>query len=347
MKKNPLVSVIVVNHNGAKHLENCLPSLVSQAYKPIEIIVADNGSTDDSANVAAKFDVKWLPLGRNIGLAPALNRAAQMAAGELLLFLNNDMRFHTQFTGSLVEQLLRSPEIFAVDSLQYDWEGNCHVHLVTRLTRVRPESNFYDQLAPGLYVRQETCQTASRTLLASASSMLARKSMFDGLGGFDERMPLCYEDVDLCWRAWVRGWGTVFAPEAVCWHRVGAGTRSGEGARLRLRGTLAGRLIMATKLLPANFAIFSWVVSVAGLVRDLMALRFGAAAERSRALSQCVTYLPDLVRERRKLYQSTKTTADEHLQRLLRLDQDIWPGSSDAATALVSSSSRAKVIGAD
>ena len=347
MAKNPSVSVIVVNHNGARHLEICLPSLLSQSYRPIEIIVVDNGSTDDSAMVVASFDVKWLAIGRNLGLAPALNRGAQKAAGELLLFLNNDMRFHEQFIGCMVEELLRDPEIFAVDALQYDWEGNRQVHLVTCLTRTRPGKNSYDQLVPGLFVCQETREGPSTALMASASNMLARKSMFHALGGFDERMPLCYEDVDLCWRAWVRGWRTVFAPAAVCWHRVGAGTRSGEGSLIRLRGTLAGRLIMATKLLPMSFVTRTWLASMAGLARDLAGLHWRAAAERSRVLGQCISHLPGLMSERRKIYDAMGTTASEQLLRLLRLQEDAWPANSNGTTALFNFSSRVKTIGTD
>jgi GT2 family glycosyltransferase len=347
MKKNPLVSVIVVNHNGARHLEICLPSLLSQSYRPIEIIVVDNGSTDDSAMVASRFDVRWLAIGRNIGLAPALNRGAQQAAGELLLFLNNDMRFHERFTGSMVEELLRNPEVFAVDALQYNWEGDRQVHLVSRLTRTRPKKNSYDQLAPGLFVCQTSEDRPSAALMASAASMLARKSMFQVLGGFDERMPLCYEDVDLCWRAWARGWKTVFSPLAVCWHRVGAGTRSGEGAHIRLRGTLVGRLVLGTKLFPVRFATLAWLALAAGLARDLAGWRWRAAAGRSRVLVQCISHLPGLVTERLRIYRSARTTPNELLQRLLRLHEDAWPNDSKFTIAPFNSSPRVKTIGAD
>ena len=92
MNTKPAVSAIIVNWNGAHHLRICLPSLLSQTLTSLEIIVVDNGSKDDSVEVARELQARWLPLGENVGLAPALNRGAKAAAGDFLLFINNDMR---------------------------------------------------------------------------------------------------------------------------------------------------------------------------------------------------------------------------------------------------------------
>src|SRR5580765_8555344 len=97
MDEKPRVSVIIVNWNGAGHLRVCLPSLALQSFESLEIIVVDNRSSDDSAEVAGSLKVRWLPLEENLGLAPALNRGAAIARGDLLLFVNNDMRFDPGF----------------------------------------------------------------------------------------------------------------------------------------------------------------------------------------------------------------------------------------------------------
>src|SRR5258707_15717138 len=97
MNAKPAVSAIIVNWNGARHLRTCLPSLLSQSFASLEVIVVDNDSKDDSAEAAREFQVRWLPLDKNGGLAPALNRGAAMAVGDFLLFINNDMRLDTGF----------------------------------------------------------------------------------------------------------------------------------------------------------------------------------------------------------------------------------------------------------
>src|SRR5260370_38976809 len=118
MNAKPAVSAIIVNWNGAHHLRICLPSLLSQSFTSLETIVVDNGSTDDSAEVARQFQARWLPLGTNVGLAPALNRGAAIGAGDFLLFINNEMRFDPGFVAALIEALRRNDDIFASCGLE-------------------------------------------------------------------------------------------------------------------------------------------------------------------------------------------------------------------------------------
>src|ERR1700733_6716055 len=119
MTSNSTVSVIIVNWNGADHLRTCLPSLAGQSHRPHEIIVVDNNSSDDSVAVAQSFGAHWLPLGHNIGLAPAMNRGATIATGEFLLFVNNDMRFDPNFIASLVAALQSDENLFAAGGMQF------------------------------------------------------------------------------------------------------------------------------------------------------------------------------------------------------------------------------------
>lgn len=319
MNSKPLISAIIVNWNGARHLEICLPSLLAQSYRPVEIIVVDNASTDGSATMASKFGVRWLPLDRNVGLAPALNRGAEAAAGEFLLFLNNDMRFHETFVELMAAEMVRDPNVFAVDAVQRNWDGTKQVHLATRLSKKnRSNANCY-AIIPSLYLYQETSDSPTAAVMASAANMLARRSIFQALGGFDERLPLGYEDVEICWRAWVRGWKTLFVPGAICWHHVGASSGSAEGSRLGFRGVLGGRLLSASKLLPLSYTIKTWLATLGGLAADLAKFRWQRARDRVAILSDHTRILPRLMRERRDLYRSGRTNPRQQLERLLRL----------------------------
>src|SRR5216684_5297345 len=322
MAEKPRVSVIIVNWNGAEHLRVCLPSLASQSFESLEIIVVDNRSSDDSAEVARGLRVRWLPLEKNLGLAPALNRGATIARGDLLLFVNNDMRFDPGFVAALMEPLERDEEIFATDGMQFNWDGTVCEHLAARLTNVPPRLDSSAELVPGLYFYQQEKTEKSRVFMASAACMMVRRTLFEKLGGFDDRLPLGYEDVEICWRAWVHRWKTVYVPNAICWHRVGSSVRSLEGARFSFRGVLKGRLLLATKLLPTRFAFHTWLVSTAGLAKDVGRLRLRFAKDRIGVLWYMAGLVTKLLREKRALFRNANSSPEEQLDFLLRLTDD-------------------------
>jgi GT2 family glycosyltransferase len=324
MDGKPAVSAIVVNWNGAHHLRVCLPSLRSQSFKSLEIIVVDNGSSDDSAEVAREWEVQWLGLDKNIGLAPALNRGAAIAAGDFLLFVNNDMRFDREFVAALVEPFFKDNEVFSTDGMQYNWEGTAPGHLAARLTSVRPKAQSFAELVPGLYFFQGASAAATPVFMGSAASMMVRRTHFEKLRGFDDRLPLGYEDVELCWRAWICGWKTVYIPKAVCWHRVGSSGRSPEGARLNFRGILKGRLLLASKLLPLRYALRTWLVSKLGLAKDLIHLRFRFAVDRIGVLVEMAGLFPQLRRERKMVFGDARSSPEKQLCVLLQLKEGVW-----------------------
>jgi len=322
MKERPKVSAIIANWNGAHHLRICLPSLREQSFGLLEIVVVDNGSSDDSEEIAQQFQARWLGLGANIGLAPALNRGAAIAEGDFFLFLNNDMRFDREFVAALTSQIEEEEGIFATDGTQFNWDGSEKGHLATRLTKDKPEQRFSVEIVPGLYFFQEEKREKSPVFMASAACMLARRTLFEKLGGFDDRLPLGYEDVEICWRAWLYGWKTVYVPDAICWHRIGSSGRSAEGQRFNFRGVLTGRLLLATKLLPMRYLIHTWLITTAGLAKDLAMLRFQLAKDRIKILMELGSLVPDLFRERKLLFKSASSSPEKHLRSLLGLTNE-------------------------
>jgi GT2 family glycosyltransferase len=318
MAEKARVTAVIVNWNGAEHLRTCLPSLLAQSYRPIEVIVVDNGSSDDSEKIARGLHVKWLPLKENIGLAPALNRGAAAANGDFLLFVNNDMRFDPEFVSALVDSLTQDETIFAVDGMQFFWEGGIAGHMAARLSKGRAKQGGVE-LVPGLYFFQVEESADTPVFMASAACMLARKSLFDRLCGFDARLPLGYEDVEICWRAWIHGWKTVYVPKAVCWHRVGSSGRSLQGARHNFRGILKGRVLLATKLLPTRYAVATWIVSLAALLKDLLLLRWAFARDRLAILLAYARLIPQLLREKNVLFREAGETPEERLECMLQM----------------------------
>lgn len=325
MTENPRVSAIIANWNGAHHLRICLPSLLEQSFTSLETIVVDNGSSDDSEEVTRQFNARWLGLAQNIGLAPALNRGAAVATGEFLLFVNNDMRFDLGFVAALAEPLQKDETIFATDGMQFNWDGNEKAHLAVRLTKEKREGRGLVEVVPGLNFFQSDENKETPVFMASAACMLARKTLFEKLGGFENHLPLGYEDVEICWRAWLHGWKTIYIPGAICWHRVGASGKSEEGARRNFEGVLRGRLLLASKLLPSRYAIRTWLVTTAALAKDLSRLKWRFARSRVRMLVEMAALLPQLWREKRAMFEAAGRSPEELLGSLLDLPDDGTP----------------------
>jgi GT2 family glycosyltransferase len=163
--------------------------------------------------------------------------------------------------------------------------------------------------------------------MASAACMMVRRTLFEKLGGFDDRLPLGYEDAEICWRAWLHRWNTVYVPNAICWHRVGGSVRSLEGARFSFRGVLKGRLLFATKLLPARYAFRTWLVSTAGLAKDISQLRWNFAMDRIGVLFHMAGLFAQLLREKRALFRDARSSPEEQVDYMLRLtDGDVRAG---------------------
>jgi hypothetical protein len=329
MDGKPKVSVVIVNWNGAKHLRLCLPSLVSQSFKSLEIIVVDNRSSDESAEVAQSHGARWLPLEKNLGLAPALNRGASIADGDLLLFVNNDMRFDPGFVAALAAPLEGDKEIFATDGMQFNWDGTVPGHLAARLTNAPPRRHTSTELVPGLYFYQQEKVENSPVFMASAACMMVRKALFENLGGFDDRLPFGYEDVEICWRAWVHRRKTLYVPSAICWHRVGSSVTTRAASRFSFQGVLRGRLLLATKLLPARYVLRTWLVSTAGLAKDISLLRWKFATARISVLVHMACLLAQLLREKRALFEKARSSPEKHLNFLLGLTAE--DGRTDAS----------------
>lgn len=197
----PLVSVIIVNHNGKKYLQECVGSLRESSFKDFEIILVDNGSSDGSVAFLKEAypEVKLLELGKNLGLSIASNRGVELAKGKYLFFFNND----TVADRELLAELVRNMEsdssigICGCKTLTYDGanEINCGVEMDVLGYPYGKGRPFYVDAA-----------------------IFVRKEVFNQIGGFDEKMFLYCEDRDFCWRTWLYGYKVVAVPTAIFKH---------------------------------------------------------------------------------------------------------------------------------
>jgi GT2 family glycosyltransferase len=233
---SPLISVVILNYNGAKWIERCLASLRQQTlFSQIEIIVADNLSTDGSDRLAEEL-LREMPNGRfvqngaNLGFCEGNNRGAQSATGAYLFFLNND----TWLEPDCLEVLLRETERLKADA-------------ATPLVMNFDDDSFQSLGAAGFDIfGLTTCRlphnNTREVLMPEGCSFLIRRSLFETLGKFDAEFFMFADEYDLAWRLWVAGGRAVAVPSARLHHRGAANVNpAGQGAVVELRTSDAKR----------------------------------------------------------------------------------------------------------
>lgn len=215
----PRVSVLIVNLNGQDYLPDCLRSIYAQDYTmdSVEVILADNGSTDGSlALVAEQFpQVKVIHSERNLGFAGGNNLAARHATGEYLALLNNDARADAGWLAALVRAVQSSPDVACAASKILSWDGRT-------IDFVGPAMNLYGrafQIDEGLPAGPGSYDEPRELLAPCGGAMLIRRDVFWQAGGFDADYVAYFEDLDLGWRLWLYGYRVLFVPQAVVYHR--------------------------------------------------------------------------------------------------------------------------------
>ncbi len=229
------VSVVIPTWNGRALLEMSLPPLRAalRAHAPGgEIVVVDNGSSDDTREfLAVEFpEVRVIALATNEGFAGASNRGVRESRSATVILLNNDMVVEPDFVAPLLEALDAEPEAFGV-SCQIDfidkgkprWEtGKVHAKLKYGAITLFHLENFEENLLYPVF-------------FAGGGASAYDRAKFLALEGFDEAVfsPVYIEDVDLGYRAWKRGWPSLFQPKSVVHHKHRGTTR-----RLWSEGTI-------------------------------------------------------------------------------------------------------------
>ncbi len=222
----PKVSVIIPVFNRLDFTKKCLQSLFyrTNGNIPFEVIVVDNGSSDQTPNFLKEASKIWSSLkvilnSENLGFAKACNQGASIAQGEYLLFLNNDTEVRAGWLDPLVNILDKDPRVGAVgNKLLFPDETIQHAGVIIvddkRLSDpLLAKLAYYRQPASLPQANQPFCYQA-----VTAACLLIRKNAFTQVGGFDEEYWNGYEDVDLCFELGEKGWLIVYEPQSVVIH---------------------------------------------------------------------------------------------------------------------------------
>lgn len=236
-----MIAIVILNWNGAAMLRRFLPTVLATSRDVGEVIVADNGSTDESVEVLkSEFpEVRLVLMSENTGFAEGYNRAFRLIEEATplryayYLLLNSDVRTTEGWLWPLYRYMEQHPEVAAAQpKLRAEWDermleyaGACGGYLDRdgypycrgRMFNVIEEDRGqYDTIAPIFW--------------ASGAAMLIRAKDWHEVGGLDGRFFAHNEEIDLCWRLRARGRGIVCIPDSVVYH-VGGGTLPKENPR--------------------------------------------------------------------------------------------------------------------
>lgn len=218
----PLISVVIPNWNGSHLLPECLNSLKRQTFNAFQVIIVDNGSSDDSLTlIAEEFPwVRVIALSGNSGFSAAVNTGIRQTSTAYIVLLNNDTRADPGWLDALYQGMKNYPEASMAAS---------RMLLHDPPHRVDSAGDGYS-LLKGIGYNLWAGETAESVghdawvFGACAGAAIYRRKLFDDIGLFDEDFFLNFEDVDIALRAQVAGHRCVYLANAIVYHKRGAST---------------------------------------------------------------------------------------------------------------------------
>jgi GT2 family glycosyltransferase len=311
-----VVRVIVLNWNGRSWLDRCLTALRRQTFRDFEVVLVDNGSTDDSVPFVrhAFPECTALPLPGNAGFAAGNNAGAQGSSAEYLVFLNNDTEVDPGWLHALVDVAERDSSVGLVTS---------HIVFMDRPDLLDSAGDGYLQCGGAFKIGhgQAAQNTAGveEVFGACGAAFLIRRELFTRLGGFDADMFMVYEDVDLSYRARLLGARCMCAHAAVVRHAGSASLgRISEAAVYYGQRNLEWTWIKNSprQLLMRSLASHA-LYDLAGLAGYARAGHLGAWI---RGKAAAIAGLPDVWRKRRDVQRQISVDPD----RLWTLMEPNW-----------------------
>jgi GT2 family glycosyltransferase len=319
---SPSVSIVTLNWNGLAYLPACLAALVAQTYRNFELLIVENGSTDGS--VAYLTDpalftrlgfgpdqVRVLHSPTNLGFSGGNNLAFAQAGSDYIATINNDTIANPDWLGQMVAAITPSnlkpqtsnlgmiaaallftsrPHTIAAAGLELHRDGLALERLAGR--PYQPAAAPYEVFGP------------------TAGAALYSRQMLAELGGFDVRYFAYLEDVDLAWRARLRGWRCLYAPAAAVLHHYSA--TGVQGSPFKSYHLARNRIWTIAKNLPASL-LRTWLPYIVRY--EAMAVAYGLLKRDTALLRGRLDALRDLgpMLAARRAIQRTRAISDAEL----------------------------------
>ncbi len=266
------IAIVILNWNGRKYLEQFLPSVFATTYNDYEVIVADNGSTDDSIEfLKANYPtIRLIIFKQNLGFAKGYNEALNQVNAEYYAILNSDVEVTPDWLQPMADLLDSNKKIAACQSKLLSYHNKKIFEYagaaggwIDKFGYPFAKGRVFDfsEEDNGQYNQEEPI------FWASGASLFIRSSVFHEMKGFDEYFFAHQEEIDLCWRIQLAGYLIYSCPSSVVYH-VGGGTLP-KGNSLKTFLNFRNNKIMLSKNLP--FAKKLWVIPVRNILDMLSA----------------------------------------------------------------------------
>jgi GT2 family glycosyltransferase len=215
-----MVSAIVITYNSEEHIRACLGSLENQNYEPLEILVVDNASRDQTKEIIEKEfpAIRLIALNKNIYFPGAVNRGINAANGSYLLILNDDVVLGENCITRLVRRMEEEKWSAAACPMMKFYHLRGFINGIGNHIRDRGwgSDNFIGLVDCGQF------HDLKEVPSACFGAVMLRKEAIGEIGLLDENYKSYYEDVDWSFRAWLKGWKIIAVPEAVVYHKFGS-----------------------------------------------------------------------------------------------------------------------------
>jgi len=316
----PRVYGVLIVNNAAEWLAEVLDAFAAQRYAELELVVVDNGSTDDSGEIIRSRvpDERTVHFRRNVGFGRAVQAAlkrTELRETDFVLLLHDDLVLAPDAIPRLLEAFRKDPDLSIVGPKLREWSADPVLQEVgSTIDRFGRSETPVDpgELDQGQHDRQR------EVLYVSTAGMLLRAETLRAIGGFDNRYPAFRDDLDLCWRAWMYGHRVEVVPSAVGYHIAAASRRMRRLGLGRVPRELAERHTLATLMTNYELKRLVWVLPVVALLALVKTLGFlvtrrvGDAVAVLRAYAWNVIQLPNTLQRRRRV-QRGRTMSDAEL----------------------------------
>ncbi len=274
MNGTPKVAIVILNWNGQKHLQQFLPSVLSTTLSQYDVVVADNGSTDNSISFLQETypSIRIIRFTQNFGFAKGYNEALKQVDADYYAILNSDVEVQPGWLQPMIELLEQDKNIAACQPKllsyhhknMFEYAGAAggwldkygYPFAKGRVFDINEEDHGqYNQAEPIFW--------------ASGAALFIRSTIFHQLKGFDEYFFAHQEEIDLCWRIQLAGYKIYSCPSSTVYH-VGGGTLP-KGNSLKTYLNFRNNKIMLSKNLP--FAKKIWVMPVRNFLDAVSAFK--------------------------------------------------------------------------